>query len=285
MAHRRPAGSRGQWRPANAVVAVTPGNPGGRPFPARDPEPAMARHLNPAAVMVAGPAEGLIGIPGPALVGPGPATVDIRAPVGAVGQAGPEGIAVAVDLNPFAMRSQRIIKQRVIVVGRRPGLLGRGWSRGGDVGQGPGKLRAFQLLGKAEAFLACRLRIRREAFVFLTDGLEARLELRCLLFLEGFLEVGELLLQVIAALLEFGRLAGIVHLGLFQEPAGFLGDGVRCGLAGGQNGEGKQQAQRKADVFHGSKGAEIQTSPGFYCSAEIEHLHKTRAAMCFSTWG
>src|SRR6476646_10716818 len=77
----RPAWPDG--RPADIVVAIAPQHPRRRPGIARHPEPAVVLIVAPAAVVIDRPGEGLVGIPVPAvLVGVGPTPDGVGTPIG-----------------------------------------------------------------------------------------------------------------------------------------------------------------------------------------------------------
>ena len=121
-------------RPADAFVIPAPRDPGRRPGVAGDPGPAMIDQQRPAAVVVRGPAERLVGHPGPALVGIHPASARVRPPAGLAGRARPPDPPVRVALQPFAMRAQTLVKHLVVAVVDGPGHARRrrrGRRRGG----------------------------------------------------------------------------------------------------------------------------------------------------------
>ena len=71
---------RRQRRPADVIVALSPGNPGRGPLIARNPNPTNAAQTRPASVVIGCPTEWLFRNPGPARVGVNPATVGVRTP-------------------------------------------------------------------------------------------------------------------------------------------------------------------------------------------------------------
>ena len=102
---------RRQRRPADVIVAFAPGNPGRRPLITRNPNPADSAQARPAAVVIRGPAEWLLGDPSPAGVGVNPATVRVRTPTSrAFCFARLPNIAVITCLQPCAMRLELGIK-------------------------------------------------------------------------------------------------------------------------------------------------------------------------------
>ena len=72
---------RRQGRPAHVVIARAPGNPGGRPFIAGNPDPADAAQAGPAPVVIGGPAKRFLRDPGPTGIGVNPAAKGIGTPV------------------------------------------------------------------------------------------------------------------------------------------------------------------------------------------------------------
>src|SRR5207245_4509651 len=58
----------GERRPADVAAALMPGDPGGAPLGAGHPDPAVARILVPAAVVIDDRAPLLVGVPGPAVI-------------------------------------------------------------------------------------------------------------------------------------------------------------------------------------------------------------------------
>ena len=99
------AGLGRQGGPADVVAALTPGDPCGCPFATGDPKPAVATEIDPAAVVVGGPAKGFIRLPGPAEGGPAPAAIDVGPPRSGAGEPGLEAEAVSADIDPAAMRA------------------------------------------------------------------------------------------------------------------------------------------------------------------------------------
>jgi hypothetical protein len=75
------AGFRRQWRPADIILARSPGNPGRRPFIPRHPNPTDPAEPEPAPIVISGPPERLIGDPGPTRVAIDPAALCVRTPV------------------------------------------------------------------------------------------------------------------------------------------------------------------------------------------------------------
>ena len=71
---------RRQRRPADVIVAFSPGNPGGSPLIARHPNPADAAQTRPTSIMIGGPTERLFRNPSPAGVGVHPAPARVRPP-------------------------------------------------------------------------------------------------------------------------------------------------------------------------------------------------------------
>src|SRR6202022_1156209 len=71
---------RRQGPPADVIVAFPPGNPRRCPLIARNPNPANSAQARPPSVVIGGPAEWLLGNPGPAGIGVNPATVGIGTP-------------------------------------------------------------------------------------------------------------------------------------------------------------------------------------------------------------
>src|SRR5207237_1277514 len=69
---------RGQWRPADVILARTPGDPGGRPFFAGHPDPADATQPDPASVVIGRPTEPFVRHPGPAGIAVNPAALGVR---------------------------------------------------------------------------------------------------------------------------------------------------------------------------------------------------------------
>lgn len=95
---------RRQRRPADVIVALSPGNPGRRPFITRHPNPADAAQPRPASVVIGGPTKPLFGNPGPAGIGVNPAPVCVRSPVSrSFCFAGLPDVAVITRLKPRAV--------------------------------------------------------------------------------------------------------------------------------------------------------------------------------------
>ena len=105
---------RRQRRPTNVIVALSPGDPGRRPFITRHPNPADSAQARPASVVISRPTEWLLGNPGPAGVGVNPATVSVRTPSArAFCFARLPNVAVIACLQPRAMRFEFGIKSRI----------------------------------------------------------------------------------------------------------------------------------------------------------------------------
>src|SRR5436305_2843452 len=141
IAGRSDVGARGQGSPADVVVAFLPGDPGRTPVVAGHPGPTDLGVLIPAAVMVGGPAVGLVGEPGPPLVAPHPVSGLIGAPARGDRARRPDP-AVARALDPVPVRRQAVVEEaqvhRGVPVGpdadpTADGELGRG--RHGDGAQ------------------------------------------------------------------------------------------------------------------------------------------------------
>ena len=73
-------GLGGERAPADVVVILAPANPGGRPLVAGNPDPAALAALRPASVVIASPAERLVGSPHPAGVAGIPAAAGVGPP-------------------------------------------------------------------------------------------------------------------------------------------------------------------------------------------------------------
>lgn len=105
---------RGQWRPADIILARAPGNPGRGPFVARHPDPADAPEPKPASVMISRPAKRLIGNPGPAGVAINPTPLRIRPPVPRFfGHARLPDETVIRRFPPSAVRLEFLVKDAV----------------------------------------------------------------------------------------------------------------------------------------------------------------------------
>ena len=105
---------RRQRRPTNVIAALSPGDPGRRPFITRHPNPADSAQARPASVVISRPTEWLLGNPGPAGVGVNPATVSVRTPSArAFCFARLPNVAVIACLQPRAMRFEFGIKSRI----------------------------------------------------------------------------------------------------------------------------------------------------------------------------
>jgi len=78
-----PIEARFRWkgRPADIIVALAPGNPGGCPLRTGNPDPSDVAQSRPASVMIGRPTEWLFRDPGPAGVGIDPAAIDVGPPV------------------------------------------------------------------------------------------------------------------------------------------------------------------------------------------------------------
>ena len=101
IAIHRAAGSTvwRKWCPADVITTLTPGHPGGSPFVAGNPDPAVAREIHPAAIVVSGPAKWLVRLPSPAHGRPHPAAIHIWAPARRC-DAGPPAVAITAHLHP-----------------------------------------------------------------------------------------------------------------------------------------------------------------------------------------
>ena len=108
------AGFRWQGCPANVIAALTPSDPCRCPLAAGHPYPAMAAEMDPATVVVGGPAKRLIRLPSPTQRGPAPAAIDIRPPSAGASETRLEAETVTTDINPAAMRRETIIKEAII---------------------------------------------------------------------------------------------------------------------------------------------------------------------------
>lgn len=187
-----------QGRPADIVVACSPGNPGRRPFFTGNPDPADATQPRPTPVMIGGPAKWLVRDPGPASVRINPASFGVRPPTTRfLGFARLPDETVLGRFAPRAVRLEFAIKGAVRS-GRarfrsfagptcccRRSLRGfRGLFRGDGRGGGTFLIRerflaSFQLcLLLGEALLFLRLPFGREALLHLALDL-------CFLFLFG----------------------------------------------------------------------------------------------------
>ena len=109
-------GFGGEGGPADVVVVLAPGDPGGGPVFAGDPDPAAVLEESPAAVVVGGPAEGFVGDPGEALVGVDPAAAGVGTPGGVVAdEGGLPDVAVFGGLEPFAEAGQLDVKDAEVL--------------------------------------------------------------------------------------------------------------------------------------------------------------------------
>ena len=145
----------GQRCPADHVVGLAPRNPRGCPDFAGHPDPAGFLQLGPAPVVVNDPAEGFLGDPGPALVGPGPAAHGVGPPERvAPGDMGLPDESVGGGIHPDPVRIQGFVEQAVVGGGLDfpHGQLGARRRHGGDTdhrrdgrGRLPGDLVAGQL--------------------------------------------------------------------------------------------------------------------------------------------
>src|SRR5262249_52893335 len=97
-----------------------PDHPGGRPFNARHPAPALRRVIKPRAIMITGPRPRFIALPVPTAVCPNPVSLAVWTPPGIDGGRA-KAPSIAADINPGAVRAQRPVKVR-----RRIDLNGRG---------------------------------------------------------------------------------------------------------------------------------------------------------------
>lgn len=118
---------RGQRGPAHVVLARAPGDPRWSPFVAGHPDPADAFQAEPAPVMVGGPAERLIGHPGPSGVAVNPAPFGVGPPVAGLFRfTRLPDVAIIIRFPPFAVLVELLVKHSI---GRgRPFLCpGFGW--------------------------------------------------------------------------------------------------------------------------------------------------------------
>lgn len=90
----RPTGS-----PADVIIAVAPGDPGGSPICRRNPDPADTWVLIPRPVMITRPSPGFVAIPIPAGVGPFPISDGVRLPIRAYLRGMPAA-AIGADIYP-----------------------------------------------------------------------------------------------------------------------------------------------------------------------------------------
>ena len=144
-----------QRGPADHLVGLAPGNPRGCPDFAGHPDPAGFLQLGPAPVVVNDPAEGFLGDPGPALVGPRPTAHGVRPPERILpGDIGLPDEPVGGGIHPDPVRIQGFVEQAVVGGGLDfpHGQLGARRRHGGDSdhrrddrGRLPGGLVAGQL--------------------------------------------------------------------------------------------------------------------------------------------
>ena len=103
---------RARWRhgcPADVASSVTPANPGGRPFNARHPNPAIDGVINPIAIVIAGPGPRIIADPIPAAIRPHPVTVTVGLPIHDDASR-PPAATVGAHHYPAAARRQRRVE-------------------------------------------------------------------------------------------------------------------------------------------------------------------------------
>lgn len=104
---------RPDGRPAIVITAVSPGNPGARPFITRRPEPSMVGIPEPTPVMKRRPAPGIVRNPYPAMAPvPHPVTARIVRPE-LPAQPGLPYLALPGVINPVTMRTEFMIKSLV----------------------------------------------------------------------------------------------------------------------------------------------------------------------------
>ena len=117
------AAVRRQWRPDHVVVAAPPTHPGRRPALSGHPVPAHILRITPAAIMIGGPAEGLVRHPGPA-IGPGidPVTLGIGPPVAMHIRRDEHVLIVVVD--PVAIGTELVVEDADADVDGGLGLRG-----------------------------------------------------------------------------------------------------------------------------------------------------------------
>ena len=112
----REAGGGWQRRPAAIVPAVSPAHPGRSPHVARRPAPAPVRMTEPPAVVERRPAPGVTRHPVPPAIGIEPPPAVAIGPPGGIDHDHRRlpAKAVAVHINPRAIRRERIVEHRVI---------------------------------------------------------------------------------------------------------------------------------------------------------------------------
>ncbi len=241
---RRP---RRQRRPADVIRPRAPGHPGRRPLAAGHPDPAVARQPHPASIMIAGPAEGFVAAPSPAVVTPQPLAVEVGSPGRPCGEVGSPGVAIAIDLQPAAVRGQRFIKGRIIGCRIHPGLAHRRW-HGGHGWHGSRWLAHGwrRRCGCGGGLLAGRFSLGQQTAVLRLQFFQAGGQLGILQF--AFAQGGDFRLQLRAARLQIGG-------GLLQfRTGGVAGAGD---VATGQQ-EQKQGGDGVGQRFHG--GNEVPQS-------------------------
>ena len=139
---------RTQRSPADIIVAAAPGDPGRSPCGTRNPAPAEPVVVVPAAIMIDGPGEGLVGGEIPAIVGKiQPAASRVGRPTG-IDPAGAPHIAVLRVAHPDAVRLEFIEKQveidaHPLGLGRRDAQHG-GWREAGGKSERGGCYAAQQ---------------------------------------------------------------------------------------------------------------------------------------------
>ena len=88
------------------VAALPPSDPGGCPFTAGHPKPAVRGEIQPAAIVVGGPAKVFVGDPGPAGICVGPVAVRIGSPIRLLSDGGLPDIAVVIGVDPVAIGAE-----------------------------------------------------------------------------------------------------------------------------------------------------------------------------------
>ncbi len=141
---RLPVGARWQRCPAHVVVALPPRDPRRPPLVVRHPAPARILQIHPPPVMIDDARELLVAHPRPARVGESPVAIRVGRPV-AIHVGRTPAKAVIGNLDPFAVRQQRIVE----VVERNIRRPGGAWSREREQGGEEEKEEGCEFHGSA----------------------------------------------------------------------------------------------------------------------------------------
>ena len=108
-----------QRRPSHEVGIVPPGHPGGSPRITGDPDPTIALQERPAAIVIGGPAKGLVGNPGPALIRVSPTAHGVWSPASRLPDGGLPDETILAGFHPLTVGSQAFVEHLIVAATRR----------------------------------------------------------------------------------------------------------------------------------------------------------------------